>query len=569
MSVLGRKAMTAVMAGLVGFGPMAGVVATAATPSVAFAVEYGTGSVTINQSSNAGATYDGYRIFKAVVKTEGGSDKATDVVWESSAMQTAVVAFLESGDNGATTPYATWLSENGHTGTNDKNIAQNAADYISAMITGSATAAGTNTTPKTTDAGSFANKFAKALLAANISPTVSAQATGTAYTGTQGYYLFVTTDSTIENNEAGTAPIYTAISNTAKTISEKSAIPTIDKKVVEDSTGQQGIAADADYNQPVHFVLTGTLPTDVKAFSSYYYKFTDTMTHLTMTSAQVDAATVKIDGNAVTNGVEKAFSNGVLTVTFADLFTTYPNLTKDSRIVVEYDATLTNDCTIGGTGNPNVVKLTYSSNPNVVGSRDDTNEKTTRVYTYALTMTKVDQDTREALSGAKFTIQVANDNSDTDSRGKYVQADGSLSTTAYEFTTNDSGQISVPRIDEGKYVIHETTPAADHEAWVSDVTLNITRSFDSTGAFTGLTATVSGGNGLFVSSPTANQDGVGTFTQSTGTIPLTASDRKIVTLPGTGLSTSAAGMIVGLTCVLGGMGLVVSRKKKSADTPAE
>ena len=580
MSKFGRKAGAAIMAGLMGLGYVGGAVAVTSAPMVALAVNYGNGSITINQSSNDGAKYDGYRLFKGVVTTAEGKDSATDVVWEDDATKQAVLGYLQGSSNTAPVTYSAWLTNHGHTaavnGVPAAEVAQNAADYISEMIgysgdtNASATAAGTSTTPRTTDGRSFANGLARALVASNISAVTpqGGLATGTAWSGTQGYYLFSTHDETVSNtigtDEAGTAPIWVALSGSgAKVIAEKSAVPTIDKKVIEDSTNAEGIWADANRNQDVSFVLTGTMPENIKAFNTYYYQFVDTMTNLEMSAADVSAATVKIGNTDITDKCTKTFSNGVFTVTCEDLITAFPGLTKDSVVKVEYKAHLNGNAVIGGTGNPNTVYLNYSSNPNKEATHTPTSEKTTRVFTYQLNFTKVDQDTREALKDAEFTIQVASTSTDNASKGKYLQADGSLGDTAYRFKSDANGQFSVPRIDEGVYTIREVTPAADHTAWNQDVTLTIGRTINANGELTGLNASVSGGNGLFVNgTAAAHQDGMGALIASSGVYPLTASDKKITYLPGTGLTTSAAGMLAGLACVIGGSVVVMSRKKK-------
>lgn len=563
-------------------------------PSPAFAVNYGTGSVTITQAHNSGATYDGYRIFKAVVDAD---DKASEIEWESDTVKGVVVPLLNDANNGAGQTYSAWLVEQGLCQSSDvsgntsayttqRDLAQNAAEYISKKIGkvesgsvsagGSATDAIANTNPRTTKGNTFASTFARAIVASNLTPATGSTpiASGTAYTGTQGYYLFVTHSDTITNNEAGTAPVWVAVGTTAKSITEKSAVPTLTKEVEEDSTKDWGSVADSNITQNLNYRLTATVAQNTNAFPTYRMQFTDTMTHITMDSNDVANVKIKVNGTDVTTQVKEqtgyviSCNNNVLTVNIPNILGLGQTITDTSTVVVEYPAHLTTDAIIGGQGNPSTAILTYSSDPARPADVDNTNEVTTKVFAYKLQLTKVDQATRELLDGAKFTIQVASTtgSQDTTSVGKYVQADGSLGTTAVEFTTSD-GIINAIGIDEGTYVIHETTPPADHKVLLSDVTLTLTRTWNGSNLST-LTASVSGGNGTFSSAtaaPTATSDGVQAST-STGQVDLTVSNKQETYLPGTGLTTSQAGVIFGAVCVAAGLvGIVRHRKGNQED----
>lgn len=568
------KGRIARAAASVGLGLALAAAPTMGTVCTAFAAD---GSVTIAQAHNTGAKYDGYRLFKADVDAD---DKATNITWEDNGIKSAVLAYLD------TQGYAAWLASEGHTAAVDgvaaHDIAQNAADFISEKIQGSATDTEAGTTPRTTRGDSFANGLARAIAGAGIAAQTPAggQNTGAAFTGPQGYYLFVTHDEAADNTigvgEAGTAPIWVAVGATAKNITEKSAVPTVTKTVREDASGAYGESADANRAQDVDFRLEGTVAADANAFESYFYEFTDTMTGLEMGASDVAALTVKVDGSDVTNAVKAQegskveFAGGKLTVTIPDLLALGRPITKDTVVVVDYKAHLNADAVCGSTGNPNTVSLNYSSDPAKTSAHTSTPEKTVRTYAYAIKVVKVDQDTREVLPGAKFTIQVADGNTDAASKGKYVQADGSLGATAYEFTTDASGEFQVLGIDEGVYTIRETAAPADHKQLAADVTLTVTGTRDAAGALTALAATVSGGNGLFVTNPAAHQDGVTGTVIADGTVSARISDKKETYLPGTGLTTSAAGVVVGFTLITGGLvGLGRAQRRKAGGNDAE
>ena len=79
-----------------------------------------TGTITIRQNHNQGATYDAYLLFKAHVASD---DKATGVVWASDEMKAAVLGFIDA--NG----YKEWLSDR-HPGAEMHDRAQIAAEFV-------------------------------------------------------------------------------------------------------------------------------------------------------------------------------------------------------------------------------------------------------------------------------------------------------------------------------------------------------------------------------------------------------------------------------------------------------
>lgn len=645
-----------------------------AMPSIALAAD---GTVKIaSTTANQNAKYDGYRIFVADVDA---NDKATNIDWASTEMKTAVLAYLDAAttaNSGVSQTYTDWLDTSHHTaavdGVSAHDIAQNAAEYISAMISASTNDTDAGTTPATKKGNTFANGLARHLAGANgISPVTGENglAAGTNYTGAQGYYLFVThdadTDDTIGIDEAGTAPIWVAVGTTAKSITEKASIPTVDKKVKEDSgartlpttytalTSEEiedfvalpgdeeriaqgyfvndgqggykawtagdsteagsvfkatpstlpewGISADANRNQAVQFQLKGTVADNVNSFETYYYEFEDSFTNLTLDATVsegnvTDGVTVKIDGKDVTTQIKSqagaaiTYANNKLNVVIPDLLKvqdpqgetgTYLAITKNTEVTVDYSAHLNDSAVMGSTGNPNTVKLKYSSDPAITSKHTETTPKTVKTFMYGTVVTKVDEDTREPLNGAKFSIQVASSNTDQSSVGKYVKADGTLVTVSDPTEANlqaagalhvtaGQGTFTVTGLDEGVYTIHEISAPSSYKTLASDVTLTVTSVRDASGELTGLNASIAGGNGLFVNNPGAHQDGITGTSVGDGQIGARVSDKKETTLPGTGLTTTHVGIVAGIALVIGGLFGVTRRKKNGkAETETE
>ena len=302
-NLVNRTARAAITAGL-GLALAVGGALAPATTAMA-----DTGTITITQTTNADATYDGYRIFAADIADD---DRTTHVAWASDEAKAAVLAFLdESG-------YADWLLQN-HPGDDQHDRAQVAAEYVTASIAGGTEEEDVTeaqddvdgeestevsvTKPSTPEGRSFATRLAVAVASAGIEPVVVAS--GEEYEGKEGLWLFVTSAETAEGyGDAGTAPLWVPVGGSVSKVEEKSAAPSVTKEVREDSTGKWGKSADAANGEDLEYRLTGTMPSNIAAYSSYHYMFTDTLSSgLTIDvpsgKSIADVITVKVDGQAV------------------------------------------------------------------------------------------------------------------------------------------------------------------------------------------------------------------------------------------------------------------------------
>lgn len=517
-----------IMAGL-SFSLMA---STALTPRLALA---DTGTIVIRQHHNQGATYDAYLLFTAHISPE---DKATNVQWASEDMKAALLDFIDA--NG----YDEWLATR-HPGNGMHNRAQVAAEFIAESINGSPTDTGAATTPRTTAALSFSQNLARAL-AGNASIEHETVAAQTSFSGEQGIWLFVTTDSTTEDpGEAGTAPLWIPLGGSIDEIDEKSSVPTVNKEVREDSSGAWGKVADANTAQDLGYRLTGTLPTNFGAYDRYHYRFTDTLEPgLSLTipegknladvlTIHVGDQEVKVDGKKVSASLE----DNVLVIDFPDLKDpAWSDLAidKDTVITVEYAAHMNVRRAIGAAGNLNDVYLTYTDDP--ISQGDGRTDKVpVRVFAYRLALSKVDEQTGEPVSGAGFTIRVSDASSDGASRGLFVQADGSLSATAHEFKTSDDGTLEVLGIDEGTYVISEITVPKGYAVPDGDITLTVSSELeDPTISLAKLSSNISGTDGE--ESGTRSIAEVSTVDGDAGSVTIRVSNERLIPMPLTGQS---------------------------------
>lgn len=258
------------------------------------------------------------------------------------------------------------------------------------------------------------------------------------------------------------------------TIVEKNTVPSITKKVWEDSTSSYADSATIDVIDTVKYQLTvntGTNDADLGTGVNGNYVITDVLPAGFAYSA--DSIAVKVGETAWTADTDYTVSYDTtankLTVTLKS--TKVSTLAQNTDIVITYDAAVTAaNATIGTTGNENTATLTYKQ------QSDSDNAK---VYTYEIggtgegaPFTKVDGTTKEALEGVTFILS----NSD----GKFATvAEGYLTgwvadkASATSLVTDENGAIDVKGLDAGSYILTETATLAGYNLLTDTITVTI------------------------------------------------------------------------------------------------
>lgn len=406
----------------------------------------------------------------------------------------------------------------------------------------------------TSEAEAFAKEAAKYL-----------QNPGTLTGLAAGYYLVQ--NKTVGENEAYTNYILEVVKDV--TVTPKTDIPTVEKKVKDtnDTTGDTSDwqdSADHDINDKVPFQLTATLPANYDTYNSYYLNFSDELSAgLTFNN---DAKVYVVNGSdrkEVTNYFYVAADGSSFAIKDLKQISVdgVATITKDSKIVVEYTATLNNEkAVIGSAGNPNIVELIYSNNPNNSGNGNQTPgtppttpptpptpptetgktpKDTVIVFTYKTVVNKVDQD-NQPLTGAEFTLSKK-------------MKDGSLKEVAV--VKNDAGtQFSFKGLDDGEYVLKETKTPAGYNT-IADVTFTVTAEHDilsDSPALTSLSGTASSGEITFTADKTA------------GSLTTNVENKKGSILPSTGSVGTTMLYIAGAILVLGAGILLITKKRMEA-----
>lgn len=553
---IARLAVTAGLTAALSFG---GVMAPV---TMAFAA--GTdGSVTIKNVDGNVTEFEGYQIFNADVDNDGN---VSNITWASTNVQEAVEGVIRS-------------EEKSYEGT----TAQDAADWIAINVRG---------TGKTTrvDSNSVAYKIADAV----DGLTESAKTNNTTVSGLgHGYWLFLTAADTIGVGEAGTSPIFTVVGSKPVNITEKTGVPTVEKKIVSDADNAEHDAADSQIGQDVTYNLYGTVAENFDKYDTYFYQFSDQISQgLTLQAgakvylyANKDAAKHDLahkKGKDITSNFDLSTDDDSKTTWTCNNLKSVEGVTKESCIVVSYTAQINESAVVGlannKEGNPNTVTLYYSNNP-MTTDKGQTVPDTVRDYTYGLKVNKVDLGTERALNGAKFTIKVKSAD-DKNSADRYVQGDGKLGNEPHQFETTGDGTFTVKGLDTGTYTVEEVeapqggyTPVnsfdftiapdfgTDPDAKLKDVDYVLQANGQQDQIIIGTPNDAKNDNKLQAADSTAiNAD---------GTFNITVGDTKQVGLPLTGLNGVTFTWIAGGAVLCIGVAHLIRSRKQAEESEQE
>lgn len=575
MSMSKNIARLAVTAGLTAALSFGGVMAPVTMAFAAEGAATTTNSIKINKNKeNGDVTYKAYQIFKADVVdgTDGSGKVVSNIDWASPKAKDAVLNYLSNVPNSGITP---------------SSSAQAAAKYLTDHVDGTG-----ETTP--IENNNLFNGLAKEVVK-------SVDQTGSSFTtvdvfkpqddngnALQGYYLFVTDESTLSTDQevkknTGTSPIFAVVGDALVTVTEKTSIPTVVKKVKNDDGSDWADKADSQMGQKVEYKLTGTVASNIATFDTYHYEFSDKLSGgLTADGSNV---VVKIGDTILsrntTSGAKTGYdvsidkATNTLTVKFADLKAAAKQasaaLDGSSNVVVTYTAMLdpmkAANVTVGDTGNDNAVKLIYSNNPMGEGTGESVPD-TVRDYTYALELIKQDADSDTTkIDNVEFTIQ-ATDPDDADSKGMYVGSEGTLVNMAYKFKTANGGKINVKGLDAGTYTVHEVEGSNPGYNTLDDFTFTIKPeglnkdegvALDEKTAVNTLKVTVQKPDSATMVTPSV--DG--------GTVTLTVKNKKGSNLPLTGLNGVTFTWIAGGAVLCIGVAHLIRSRKQAEESEQE
>ena len=357
-----------------------------------------------------------------------------------------------------------------------------------------------------------------------------------------GYYLIKDKDDSLQGQESYTEFILHVTDDVDANV--KADVPSVEKKVKDtndttgETTGWQD-SADYDIGDDVPFQLTATLANNIESYKTYSLKFNDTL------SKGLDYnndAVIKLGDKDVTDRFTPSYDATAKTLTFTcDDILAFGAKNSD-KIVVEYTAKLNENAEIGAAGNPNTVYLDFSNNPNNggEGDRGKTPEDKVIVFTYKLTVNKVDKENKP-LTGAEFSLF------------KKVNGKDELVEVKKILSTNAEGTVfGFTGLDDGTYVLRETKTPDGYNS-IEDQTFTISAKHDENSddpKLTELTGDVASGSIIDLGVMLEN-----------GELSTDVVNNKGSVLPSTGGAGRVAIYVIGAILVLGG-GIVLVTKKR-------
>lgn len=392
-----------------------------------------------------------------------------------------------------------------------------------------------------------------------------------------GYYLIKDKDGRVPSNSAYTDFILKVAGNVD--VTTKMDVPTVEKKVKENvkTINENGTDTDrripsymipskyndvADYNigDKVPFQLIGTMPSNIGSYTTYYYEFIDTLSK-GLTYDEDAKITLKDGNNTKTVTGNLTFSKGengitTLNIIFDDIKKTAGTdftITANTKVIVDYTATLNKSANIGIVGNENEVKLTFSNNPNAAGKGETAPDKVI-VFTYELDVEKIDgTDNTKKLQDAIFILK----NSDG---SKYAKVENgifkewtTIEAEATKLTTDQAGLIKVAGLDDGQYLIEEIKAPSGYNKLTGDVTVVITATTVNGQTWNGTDAAITN---FSVSNGQAEI--------STGIAKIQIANNAGSTLPSTGGIGTTIFYVVGVVLMLGAGVLLITKRRMSA-----
>lgn len=590
MSMSKNIARLAVTAGLTAALSFGGVMAPV---TMAFA-DGATGSITINKVDDAKEenTFKAYQIFKAKVVDEKDKGKvASDIKWANNTVSSKVITAIQGSDE-----YKKLVEKDETKKLDDSATAQVVAEWLSQNVKG--TSAGTATTGGTRVAsGSVLNSIAKAV-AKDETAVGSSFKAGEEWTRPKdsgdGYYLFVSdglTNSAKPNT--GTSPIFAIVGGNSVVVTEKTSIPTVEKKILDDNAGTDATnddeknwknSGDAWIGQDIDYRLTGHVADNIASYDTYYYEFQDTLSKGLKVVKNSDGSLNGLHVYIVDNGgkkevisdADKGYTATVtpgetelLNVSFKNLKTVQTTegepieVGAASKVVVTYKAQLTSDVEYKADGTTNEVKLVYSNNPMTDDKGTSEPDKVTD-YVFGLDVTKTDADPKNTNAElvARFKVKMTKEgNTVIPGGGKWLTQEGGLTSEASEagvFATENDNKVFIPGLVEGEYQIIESEAPAGYNT-IDPFTITVAPKYDSTGKLTDLV--VDSGSNMAIVEHKAKL----TSTK----IPLTIKNKKGSNLPLTGLNGVTFTWIAGGAVLCIGVAHLIRSRKQAEESEQE
>ena len=411
---------------------------------------------TITLTGTDGDTYDAYMIFSATSTGEGEDEK--------------IGYTLNPDFAGYFTPE--FLAEKGY---------NSAVEYVSSLSDAT-----------TEDIDAFAASIMNyAVGNDSISPAGSGKTS--IQVENKGYYLIV--EETSEYDARSLAILEVATKN--ETVAVKSSAPTLLMKVYDDDSKAYIDVTDVSFDEEIIYKLTGSISA-MRGYTQYTYEMiVDYDDGIDFN--KIESVTYKdSSGNTVASseGISYDVVKGTNTVKF--VFTGMKNAIARgiSSVEVEYSATIDADNfvlrngTSGSGGSLSKAVLKYSSDPYDIDKTNTTAADNTMVYSYSMSIHKVDAKSAEGenpsyvyLEGASFKIYSDVDTNnlvylkETGTKNTYKVVTSETADAITEVTTDETGKITLLGMDSATYYIKETKAPTGYNPILGKISADITTEY--------------------------------------------------------------------------------------------
>lgn len=272
-----------------------------------------------------------------------------------------------------------------------------------------------------------------------------------------GYYL-------VESSVGALCGLTTT--NPTATIQEKNGVPSVEKKVEEDSTNAWDDSNTADIGQTVNFQTTITAQPGAQNYV-LHDKMSDGLTfdknsvkvnlkkNSQSTVSEVAADAVDVSNYEVKNAGLESENPCTFHVEFKKEFC--DTLAANDQIIVTYSATLNENAVIAGDGNKNETWLKY-------GDNSETTHDATTTKTYSIPVFKY-TGSNTALADAVFELYRNDENCDAKnkinlvSNGKDGEYDiyriATVAGTTTQVKTSSTGKFKICGLDADTYYLKE------------------------------------------------------------------------------------------------------------------
>ncbi len=399
---------------------------------------------------------------------------------------------------------------------------------------------------------------------------------------TPGYYLVKDQDNSLAGEyDSYTKFILRVIKD--ETVSPKSSIPSVDKTINDTIDGTFGEHEDFDINDTAYYKWTGKLPSNLKDYETYYYKFYDTLP-TGIEYVQFEQIYLEgHDGNVVHSfydaktstqmpaGINATINGKNVELEFEDLWTLYPSILPTHKIIVKYSARVTRDALIAEPMT-NSVYVEFSNDPNAEGdgSKGKTPEDVAHAFTFQINVDKYDADNKDKkLEGAEFKLYYERTENDvivkyyaqviteemiaegTIINGTVVDADDlgvvygwtTDEDAASVLDTDSKGALSLRGLDEGIYYLKETKAPAGYNLMETPVKIEIIPVYTESGDEVSVTVNYK------VDDKEQDSNTVGVRNSSGSTLPVTGGIGTVIFY------------VLGTVLVLGAVVLLIVKKR--------